>query len=139
MGAEVLARQGTIDEFIRAVYNFPTLTDLYKYAAYDGLGAWDKLQVAAANHPKASRHPIKAVRVPLIRCQNAVKLGIVFGRNLHSAFLRLEPFHGSAYPLMERDACYIVRDEALDLGSCRRSRSMTCHQLTLRQSQDRCC
>ncbi len=29
---------GTIDTFIDAVYNFPTLCELYKYAAYDGLG-----------------------------------------------------------------------------------------------------
>jgi NAD(P) transhydrogenase len=29
---------GTIDYFIDSVFNFPTLTDVYKYAAYDGLG-----------------------------------------------------------------------------------------------------
>jgi NAD(P) transhydrogenase len=29
---------GTIDVFIDAVYNYPTLSELYKYAAYDGLG-----------------------------------------------------------------------------------------------------
>jgi NAD(P) transhydrogenase len=29
----------TIDLFIDAVFNFPTLSELYKYAAYDGLGA----------------------------------------------------------------------------------------------------
>lgn len=39
LGASVLARGGTIDEFIDAVYNFPSLSDSYKYAAYDGLGA----------------------------------------------------------------------------------------------------
>lgn len=39
IGASVLARRGTIDEFIEAVYNFPSLSDSYKYAAYDGLGA----------------------------------------------------------------------------------------------------
>jgi NAD(P) transhydrogenase len=33
---------GTIDTFIRAVYNYPTLSDLYKYAAYDGLGNLEK-------------------------------------------------------------------------------------------------
>jgi len=37
LGTSVIARQGTIDEFIDAVYNFPTLSDCYKYAAYDGL------------------------------------------------------------------------------------------------------
>ena len=29
---------GSIDTFIDAVYNYPTLSELYKYAAYDGLG-----------------------------------------------------------------------------------------------------
>ena len=29
---------GTIDFFIQNVFNFPTLSDIYKYAAYDGLG-----------------------------------------------------------------------------------------------------
>ena len=37
IGAHVLEEKGTIDRFIRAVYNFPTLSDMYKYAAYDGL------------------------------------------------------------------------------------------------------
>ncbi|HEU4570708.1 MAG TPA: Si-specific NAD(P)(+) transhydrogenase [Gemmatimonadales bacterium] len=38
LGAEVLRSGGTIDAFIEAVYNWPTLSDAYKYAAYDGLG-----------------------------------------------------------------------------------------------------
>jgi NAD(P) transhydrogenase len=29
---------GTIDAFIISVFNYPTLSDVYKYAAYDGLG-----------------------------------------------------------------------------------------------------
>jgi NAD(P) transhydrogenase len=28
----------TIDEFIQQVFNYPTLSEMYKYAAYDGLG-----------------------------------------------------------------------------------------------------
>jgi NAD(P) transhydrogenase len=36
-GQTVLHFDGTIDYFIRAVYNVPTLTEAYKYAAYDGL------------------------------------------------------------------------------------------------------
>jgi len=28
----------TIDEFIEQVFNYPTLSETYKYAAYDGLG-----------------------------------------------------------------------------------------------------
>ena len=30
---------GTIDYFIQGVFNFPALSDAYKYAAYDGLQA----------------------------------------------------------------------------------------------------
>ena len=33
----VLIAGGTIDTFIDAVFNYPTLGDAYKYAAYDGL------------------------------------------------------------------------------------------------------
>lgn len=39
VAAQALARGETIDTFIEAVYNYPTLSDSYKYAAYDGLGA----------------------------------------------------------------------------------------------------
>jgi NAD(P) transhydrogenase len=38
LGAHVLADGGSIDAFIDSVYNYPTLSDSYKYAAYDGLG-----------------------------------------------------------------------------------------------------
>jgi NAD(P) transhydrogenase len=41
IGAHVLAEGHTIDAFIEAVYNYPTLADSYKYAAYDGLGQWE--------------------------------------------------------------------------------------------------
>lgn len=30
--------EGTIDAFIHSVFNYPTLSDIYKYATYDGLG-----------------------------------------------------------------------------------------------------
>jgi NAD(P) transhydrogenase len=30
--------EGMLDFFIEGVFNFPSLSDLYKYAAYDGLG-----------------------------------------------------------------------------------------------------
>ena len=39
VGMMVLQFDGTIDAFINAVFNYPTLGDAYKYAAYDGLGA----------------------------------------------------------------------------------------------------
>jgi NAD(P) transhydrogenase len=38
IGERVMSTGGTIDAFIDAVYNYPTLSDSYKYAAYDGLG-----------------------------------------------------------------------------------------------------
>jgi NAD(P) transhydrogenase len=38
IGMTVLQMGGTIDVFIDAVYNYPTLSELFKYAAYDGLG-----------------------------------------------------------------------------------------------------
>jgi NAD(P) transhydrogenase len=43
IATHVMLKGGPIDEFIEAVYNFPTLSDSYQYAAYDGLknhAAW---------------------------------------------------------------------------------------------------
>jgi NAD(P) transhydrogenase len=37
-GMTVLDNSRTIDEFIEQVFNYPTLSECYKYAAYDGLG-----------------------------------------------------------------------------------------------------
>jgi NAD(P) transhydrogenase len=39
IGEMALLQGATIDIFIDAVFNYPTLSELYKYAAYDGLGA----------------------------------------------------------------------------------------------------
>jgi len=38
VGMMVLDNGLTIDEFIEQVFNYPTLCEMYKYAAYDGLG-----------------------------------------------------------------------------------------------------
>lgn len=38
VGMMVMQLGGTINAFIDGVFNFPTLSDAYKYAAYDGLG-----------------------------------------------------------------------------------------------------
>jgi len=53
IGAQVLAAGATLDSFIEAVYNYPTLADIYKYAANDGLDAWDawRNRGAAASAP----------------------------------------------------------------------------------------
>jgi len=46
IAAQVMLTDGTIDAFIQSVYNYPTLADLYKYAAYDGLGNWERWLVS---------------------------------------------------------------------------------------------
>jgi NAD(P) transhydrogenase len=55
IGAHVLAEKGRIDTFINAVYNYPSLADSYKYAAYDGLGHWEKWQAENAGTQKSKR------------------------------------------------------------------------------------
>jgi len=47
IAAHVMLVNGAIDSFIQSVYNYPTLADLYKYAAYDGLKNWEEWQKAA--------------------------------------------------------------------------------------------
>jgi NAD(P) transhydrogenase len=39
VGQSCLHFGGTIDDFIQSVFNYPTLGEAYKYAAYDGLRA----------------------------------------------------------------------------------------------------
>jgi NAD(P) transhydrogenase len=38
-GQSVMLLDGTIDAFIEMVFNYPTLSEMFKYAAYDALGA----------------------------------------------------------------------------------------------------
>jgi NAD(P) transhydrogenase len=40
IGSQVLVQGGTIDDFRETIFNYPTLSDLYKYAAYDGIDEW---------------------------------------------------------------------------------------------------
>lgn len=47
LGMTVIAFGGTIDYFIQAAFSFPSLSDAYKYAAYDGL---QRLQRRHAKH-----------------------------------------------------------------------------------------
>jgi len=42
IASHVMLANGPIDAFIQAVYNYPTLSDSYEYAAYDGLANHDK-------------------------------------------------------------------------------------------------
>jgi len=47
VGMMVMHFGGTINAFIESVFNYPTLGDAYKYAAYDGLG-----NIERRKHPK---------------------------------------------------------------------------------------
>ncbi len=40
IGAQALRQGQPIDAFRETIFNYPTLSDLYKYAAYDGIDAW---------------------------------------------------------------------------------------------------
>ncbi|HVS73931.1 MAG TPA: Si-specific NAD(P)(+) transhydrogenase [Candidatus Acidoferrales bacterium] len=42
VGTMAMDKEMTIDEFIHLVFNYPTLSEIYKYAAYDGLGNLSK-------------------------------------------------------------------------------------------------
>jgi NAD(P) transhydrogenase len=44
VGQAAMHFEGTIDFFIQAVFNYPTLGDVYKYAAYDALGKLNELR-----------------------------------------------------------------------------------------------
>ena len=52
LAAAVLSFEGTIDYFIQAVFNYPTLSDAYKYAAYDGLQRLAKRIGASGGLPR---------------------------------------------------------------------------------------
>ena len=43
IGGACLHFGGTLDDFIAQVFNYPTLGETFKYAAYDGLGRLDTL------------------------------------------------------------------------------------------------
>ncbi len=47
-GMMLVKNQNTLDEVIATVFNYPTLHDLYKYAAYDGLGSLSGKKVKQA-------------------------------------------------------------------------------------------
>ena len=50
VGQAVMLLDGTIDAFIEMVFNYPTLGEMFKYAAYDALGA-----IARANETQSQR------------------------------------------------------------------------------------
>ena len=42
VGQAMIELKGTVETIIAMVFNYPTLSEAYKYAAYDALGRWDK-------------------------------------------------------------------------------------------------
>lgn len=54
IASHVMLTNGTIDAFIEAVYNYPTLSDSYQYAAYDGLKNHDKWLESTKNSVRSS-------------------------------------------------------------------------------------
>lgn len=46
VASQVMMSGGSINEFVNAVYNYPTLTEVYKSAAYDGLDLLEQWNAA---------------------------------------------------------------------------------------------
>lgn len=44
IGQAIITLGGTVDTIIQMVFNYPTLSECFKYAAYDALGRWDEAQ-----------------------------------------------------------------------------------------------
>src|SRR5205085_11575594 len=61
LAASVMSAGGTIDYFIQGVFNFPALSDAFKYAAYDGLQALAKRRAKMPGLPSAGgNRPVTA-------------------------------------------------------------------------------
>jgi NAD(P) transhydrogenase len=54
IGMACMALEGTLDYFIQAVFNYPTLAEAYKYAAYDGLQNLARLEAGEPMAPPRS-------------------------------------------------------------------------------------
>ena len=59
VGMTVIAFGGTLDFFIQAAFNFPSLADAYKYAAYDGLQRLQKRHARMPGLPSLSRAVVR--------------------------------------------------------------------------------
>ena len=59
IGMTVIAFGGTLDYFIQAAFNFPSLADAYKYAAYDGLQRLQKRHARMPGLPSLSREVVR--------------------------------------------------------------------------------
>ncbi|HVB30657.1 MAG TPA: Si-specific NAD(P)(+) transhydrogenase [Gemmatimonadaceae bacterium] len=57
VGMACMSFGGTLDFFIQSVFNYPSLADAYKYAAYDGLQALARRYARNAGLPTSGSHP----------------------------------------------------------------------------------
>jgi NAD(P) transhydrogenase len=53
VGHAVITLGGTVETFIEMVFNYPTLSETYKYAAYDALGRWEPTDRLDRSAPSA--------------------------------------------------------------------------------------
>jgi NAD(P) transhydrogenase len=58
VGMTVIALEGTLDFFIQAAFGFPSLSDAYKYAAYDGLQQLQRRHARIPGLPSARRDTV---------------------------------------------------------------------------------
>ncbi|MEP6990506.1 MAG: Si-specific NAD(P)(+) transhydrogenase [bacterium] len=58
VGMTVIAFGGTLDFFIQAAFNFPSLADAYKYAAYDGLQRLQRRHARMPGLPSLAREVV---------------------------------------------------------------------------------
>ena len=59
IGMTVIAFGGALDYFIQAAFNFPSLADAYKYAAYDGLQRLQRRHARTPGLPSVAREVVR--------------------------------------------------------------------------------
>ena len=59
IGMTVIAFGGTLDYFIQAAFNYPSLADAYKYAAYDGLQRLQRRHARSPGLPSVAREVVR--------------------------------------------------------------------------------
>jgi NAD(P) transhydrogenase len=59
IGMTVIAFEGTLDFFIQAAFNYPSLADAYKYAAYDGLQRLQRRHARTPGLPSLKREVVR--------------------------------------------------------------------------------
>ncbi|HET9470800.1 MAG TPA: DUF429 domain-containing protein, partial [Usitatibacter sp.] len=100
----VLARGGGIDEFLDTVFNFPTLAECFKYAAYDGL--------QRLSHREAA--PSLAAPAELAPAARAWFLGAAFGERGEAVVATMDRWRRVRFApwRLRRDGAGLVSAEA---------------------------